>query len=128
MKEVKPLVTEMFGDSTQNNISTNSSFNENNTDNGIYNKISGASLFLSIYAIIFLFAFCGNLLVIWIVATNRKMHEVTINYLLVNLALTDLIQTLSSIFHVVDFLVKDLNIGEFISEKFMYLPLLYYYF
>ena len=107
----------MLGDFTQTNISindTNSSIGGNDTgDNAIYNKISAAPLFLSIYAIIFIFAAGGNCLVIWIVATNRKMHEVTINYLLVNLALADLIQTLSSIFQVVDFVVKDLDIGKY---------------
>ncbi len=112
--QILTVVAEMLGDFTQTNLSsnyTNSSTNGNNTDDVIYNKISGAPLFLSLYAIIFIFAFSGNCLVIWIVATNRKMH-VTINYLLANLALADLIQTLSTIFHVADFLVKDLDIGE----------------
>jgi Fe2+ transport system protein B len=116
LAEVNYLVSEMLDDFTPTNLSTlnssNNSLNTSDTDKVIYNKLSGAPLFLSIYAIIFLFAFCGNCLVIWIVVTNRKMHEVTINYLLVNLALADLIQTLSSIFHVADFLVKDLDIGE----------------
>ena len=117
LAEVNYLVSEMLDNFTPNNLSltlnsSNNSLNASDTDKVIYNKLSGAPLFLSIYAIIFLFAFCGNCLVIWIVVTNRKMHEVTINYLLVNLALADLIQTLSSIFHVADFLVKDLDIGE----------------
>ena len=97
---------------TSNNYTNNLTSDGNNTDHAIYNKISGAPLFLSLYAIIFVLAVGGNCLVIWIVSTNRKMHEVTINYLLVNLALADLIQTLSSIFHVADFIVKDLNIGK----------------
>ena len=98
----------------QTNISRNAS---NDTDNNVYNKLSSIPIFLSIYAIIFLFAFGGNCLVIWIISTNRKMHEVTINYLLVNLAVADLVQTLSSIFHVVDFIVKDLDIGELCSMR-----------
>lgn len=95
-----------------NNYTNNATSVGNNTDNVIYNKITGAPLFLSLYAIIFVLAVGGNCLVIWIVSTNRKMHELTINYLLVNLALADLIQTFSSIFHVADFVVKDLNIGK----------------
>ncbi|XP_046862986.1 trissin receptor-like [Xenia sp. Carnegie-2017] len=97
----------------QSNVSLNGSTVNNTTEQDkIYNRITLVPLFMTLYGIIFLVAFGGNLLVIYVVSTNRKMHEVTINYLLVNLAIADLIQTLSSIFHVADFLVKDLNIGE----------------
>ncbi|XP_046853215.1 uncharacterized protein LOC124446396 isoform X3 [Xenia sp. Carnegie-2017] len=97
----------------QSNVSLNGSTVNNTTEQDkIYNRITLVPLFMTLYGIIFLVAFGGNLLVIYVVSTNRKMHEVTVNYLLVNLAIADLIQTLSSIFHVADFLLKDLNIGE----------------
>lgn len=97
----------------QPNVSLNGSTVNNTTEQDkIHNRITLVPLFMTLYGIIFLVAFGGNLLVIYVVSTNRKMHEVTINYLLVNLAIADLIQTLSSIFHVADFLVKDLNIGK----------------
>ncbi|XP_028406196.1 substance-K receptor-like [Dendronephthya gigantea] len=99
----------------QGNLSTRNGSNTtavNNTDHEIYNKLSAAPLFLTIYAVVFIVAVGGNCLVIWIMTTHRKLHEVTINYLLVNLAVADLIQTFSSIFHVADFMVKDLNIGN----------------
>ena len=75
---------------------------------------------MTIYAIIFIIAVGGNCLVIYIMTTNRKLHEVTINYLLVNLAVADLIQTFSSVFHVVDFVVKDLDIGEFFLKIYAF--------
>jgi hypothetical protein len=58
-----------------------------------------------------MFAVAGNALVCYIVASNRKMHEVT-NYLLVNLSVSDLIQALATVFQITDFVVKDLNLGR----------------
>jgi hypothetical protein len=59
------------------------------------------------------FAVAGNALVCYIVASNRRMHEVT-NYLLVNLSISDLIQALATVFQVTDFVVKDLNLGMYV--------------
>lgn len=86
---------------------------DNDTDNDIYNSLSGSAvpIFLTVYTFILMFAVAGNCLVCWIVISNRRMHEVT-NYLLVNLAVSDLIQALATVFQVTDFVVKDLNLGK----------------
>ncbi|XP_045119400.1 tachykinin-like peptides receptor 99D [Portunus trituberculatus] len=74
--------------------------------NGTVNSTGGDSLYevpvgivvlLSLfYGSISLVAVVGNALVIWIVATSRKMHSVT-NYFIANLALADIIIGLFSI-------------------------------
>ena len=52
---------------------------------------------LSIYFFEFLFSIVGNTLVCWIVKRNSSLHN-SINYLLVNVALADLLMTFSSLF------------------------------
>ena len=84
---------------------------DNSTDKDIYNSLSGVAIFLTVYTLILTFAVAGNSIVCWIVISNRRMHEVT-NYLLVNLAVSDLIQALATVFQVTDFVVKDLNLGK----------------
>ena len=90
----------------------------NNTGKDIYNALSGSSvpIFLAVYTLILMFAVVGNSMVCYIVAFNRRMHEVTY-YLLVNLSVSDLIQALATIFQVTDFVVKDLNLGKFYSQS-----------
>ena len=78
----------------------------------VYNKLFSVAILLTIYVLFLLFAVTGNGLVCWIVLTNRRMHDST-NILLVNLALSDLLLALATTFHVADFAVKDLNLGEF---------------
>lgn len=75
----------------------------------IYNTLPSVAAFLSIFTLFITFAVLGNLLVCWIVKVNRRMHDIT-NYLLVNLAVSDLLMALSTIFQVIDFAVKDLNL------------------
>ena len=88
------------------------SVNTSATNSTDYNELPGAPFFLSIYGLILIIAIIGNCLVCWIVKANQRMHDVT-NYLLVNLAVSDLLLALSSIFQVVDFVVKNLNLGEY---------------
>lgn len=60
-------------------------------ENELYEVPTGIVVLLSIfYGSISLVAVVGNALVIWIVATSRKMHSVT-NYFIANLALADII-------------------------------------
>ena len=101
------------------NQSTCNSSSCNDTDRPeIYNSLGSAvPIFLTVYTLILMFAVAGNALVCYIVASNRKMHEVT-NYLLVNLSVSDLIQALATVFQITDFVVKDLNLGT-------YLPIVY---
>lgn len=90
---------------------SNSSTAGNNTNHGSYNQLFATPAFLSVYAIVLMFAIVGNCLVCWIVKVNRRMHDIT-NYLLVNLAVSDLLLALSSVFQVIDFAVKNLHLGE----------------
>lgn len=104
---MEPLLNTSF--TNQSNCTTSSC---NNTNEDIYNSLGSAvPIFLTVYALILMFAVTGNGLVCYIVASNRKMHEVT-NYLLVNLSVSDLIQALATVFQVADFVVKDLNLGR----------------
>ena len=97
--------------SLRNQSICNTSSCSNNTDKEIYNSLgSTVPVFLTVYTIILMFAVTGNALVCYIVASNRRMHDVT-NYLLVNLSVSDLIQALATVFQVTDFVVKDLNLG-----------------
>ena len=98
-------ITDQHNTSNHSNISSAS-----NKTSDIYNRLSAVPAFLSVYTLILTFAVVGNCLVCWIVKANRRMHDIT-NYLLVNLAVSDLIQALSTIFQVVDFVVKDLHLG-----------------
>ncbi|XP_046862338.1 tachykinin-like peptides receptor 86C [Xenia sp. Carnegie-2017] len=75
----------------------------------VYNK--PFAIYLPIYIFVILFAVLGNCLVCWIVLTNRRMHDST-NFLLVNLAVSDLLMALSSTFKFADLLVKDLHLGD----------------
>ena len=95
------------------NCSTNNCSNttSNKTEPEVYNKLFSVSIFLTIYALFFLFAVIGNGLVCWIVIANRRMRDST-NILLVNLALSDLLLALATTFQVADFAVKDLNLGK----------------
>ena len=90
-----------------------SNVSSNKTQEEVYNKVFSVGIFIAIYALFMLFAVAGNGLVCWIVFTNRQMHDAT-NILLVNLALSDLLMALATTFQVADFVVKDLNLGEFI--------------
>ena len=100
--------------SLKNRSDCNTSSCNNNTDKEIYNSLgSTVSIFLTVYTLILMFAVAGNSLVCYIVASNRRMHEVT-NYLLVNLSVSDLIQALATVFQVTDFVVKDLNLGTYV--------------
>lgn len=66
---------------------------DSNTTAGtvLYEVPTGIVVLLSIfYGSISLVAVVGNALVMWIVATSRKMHSVT-NYFIANLALADII-------------------------------------
>lgn len=91
-------------------VNTSTTSHPNSSMN--YNQLPGAPIFLSIYALILMMAIIGNCLVCWIVKANQRMHNAT-NYLLVNLALSDLLLALSSIFQVADFVVKNLKLGEY---------------
>ena len=82
-----------------------------NHTNDIYNQLSSIPSFL-IYIVVLTFAIVGNGLVCWTVKVNQRMHDIT-NYLLVNLAVSDLLLAVSSIFQVVDFVVKNLDIGRY---------------
>ena len=62
------------------------------------------------------FAVLGNGLVSWIVKANKTMHNVT-NFLLVNLAVSDLLSAMSTIFQMVDLAVKDLKLGKDTSHQ-----------
>jgi hypothetical protein len=100
--------------SSKNQSMCNTSSCSNNTDKEIYNSLgSTVPIFLTVYTLILVFAVAGNALVCYIVASNRRMHEVT-NYLLVNLSISDLIQALATVFQVTDFVVKDLNLGMYV--------------
>ncbi|KAK4289453.1 hypothetical protein Pmani_037574, partial [Petrolisthes manimaculis] len=69
----------------------------NSTDTALYQVPTGIVVLLSIfYGSISLIAVVGNALVMWIVATTRRMHSVT-NYFIANLALADIIIGLFSI-------------------------------
>ncbi|CAL4120931.1 unnamed protein product, partial [Meganyctiphanes norvegica] len=62
-----------------------------NDDDELYEVTTGVLVALSLfYGTISLVAILGNALVMWIVATSRKMHSVT-NYFIANLALADII-------------------------------------
>ena len=76
----------------------------------VYDKVFSEPAFLSIYVLIFVPSVVCNSLVCWIVKQNRSMHTKT-NFLLVNLAVADMLATILSIFHVVDYLMMDLHLG-----------------
>ena len=95
--------------------SSNISTASNETSGEIYNKLSFVPVYLTLYGIVLLFAVIGNCLVCYIVKVNQKMHSV-FNYLLVNLAVSDLILALSTLFHVADFVIKDLNLGKYDNQ------------
>ena len=102
-----PLLNTSY--TNQSNCTTSSC---NDTNKEAYNSLGSAvPIFLTVYTLILMFAVAGNGLVCYIVASNRRMHEVT-NYLLVNLSVSDLIQALATVFQVTDFVVKDLNLGR----------------
>ena len=107
------IMEDMQNMSLRNQSICNTSSCSNNTDKEIYNSLGSAvPIFLTVYTIILMFAVAGNALVCCIVASNRRMHDVT-NYLLVNLSVSDLIQALATVFQITDFVVKDLNLGMF---------------
>ncbi|XP_076062852.1 substance-K receptor-like isoform X2 [Oratosquilla oratoria] len=67
------------------------------SDTDLYRVPTGIVVLLSLfYGSISLIAVIGNALVMWIVATSRKMHSVT-NYFIANLALADIIIALFAI-------------------------------
>lgn len=76
----------------------------------VYDKVFNEPVFISIYVFIFVPSVICNSLVCWIVKKNSSMHTNT-NFLLVNLAVADMLATVLSIFHVVDYLAIDLHLG-----------------
>ncbi|XP_069181051.1 substance-K receptor isoform X2 [Procambarus clarkii] len=86
----------------------------NTTDTALYDVPTGIVVLLSIfYGSISLVAVIGNALVMWIVATSRKMHSVT-NYFIANLALADIIIGLFAIpFQFQAALLQRWNLPEF---------------
>ncbi|KAK8747883.1 hypothetical protein OTU49_016208 [Cherax quadricarinatus] len=89
---------------------------DSNTTAGtvLYEVPTGIVVLLSIfYGSISLVAVVGNALVMWIVATSRKMHSVT-NYFIANLALADIIIGLFAIpFQFQAALLQRWNLPEF---------------
>ena len=70
----------------------------------------------TVVAIMILVALLGNSLVVYIVARDRRMHTTT-NYFLVNLAVSDLMVTLScSWVHLVDDLTEGWVLGAFFCK------------
>jgi hypothetical protein len=90
-------------------VSSNSSTKTSN-DPFVYDKVFNEPVFISIYVFIFVPSVVCNGLVCWIVKKNPSMHTNT-NFLLVNLAVADMLATVLSIFHVVDYLAIDLHLG-----------------
>lgn len=76
----------------------------------VYDKVFNEPVFMSIYTFIFVPSVVCNGLVCWIVKRNPSMHTNT-NLLLVNLAVADMLATILSIFHVVDYVAMDLHLG-----------------
>ena len=95
----------------------------NKTEPEIYNKVFSVAIFMTIYVLFLLSAVIGNGLVIWIVLRNRQMQDST-NFLLVNLALSDLLMALATTFQFADFAVKDLNLGKRSTHPYVLLCLL----
>jgi hypothetical protein len=93
---------------------TSSSANSTTTSNDpfVYDKVFNKPAFISIYVFIFVPSVVCNGLVCWIVKKNTSMHTNT-NFLLVNLAVADMLATVLSIFHVVDYLAIDLHLGMY---------------
>lgn len=89
----------------------------------IYNKVFSVAIFMTIYVLFLLSAVIGNGLVIWIVLRNRQMQDST-NFLLVNLALSDLLMALATTFQFADFAVRDLNLGKSSPHLYVLLCLL----
>lgn len=76
-----------------------------------YDRVFNKPAFIAIYVFIFVPSVVCNSLVCWIVKKNRSMHTNT-NFLLVNLAVADMMATVLSIFHVIDYLAIDLHLGR----------------
>ena len=109
-----------------NYTTVSSNISSNTTEPEIYNKVSSVAIFMTIYVLFLLFAVTGNALVIWIVLTNRQMQDAT-NFLLVNLALSDLLMALATTFQFADFVVKDLNLGKDVCSVSCYIYILHIY-
>ena len=93
-------------------ITNQTSANLTSNDPFVYDKVFNKPAFISIYIFIFLPSVVCNGLVCWIVKKNPSMHTNT-NFLLVNLAAADMLATVLSIFHVVDYLAIDLHFGMY---------------
>lgn len=96
---------------TNYTTTVSSTISSNQTEPEIYNKVFSVAIFMTIYVLFLLFAVTGNGLVIWIVLTTRQMQDAT-NFLLVNLAVSDLLMALATTFQFADLTVKDLNLGK----------------
>ena len=79
-----------------------------------YDKVFNEPVFISIYVLIFVPSIVCNGLVCWIVKKNPSMQTNT-NFLLVNLAVADMLATVLTIFHVVDYLAIDLHLGIYVQ-------------
>lgn len=77
-----------------------------------YDKVFNEPAFLFVYVVIFVLSLVLNSIVCWVVKKNPLMQTNT-NYLLVNLAIADILATVLSIFHVVDYLTIDLHLGTY---------------
>ncbi|XP_042205378.1 substance-K receptor-like isoform X2 [Homarus americanus] len=99
---------------TTERVTSNSETITNSTETALYEVPTGIVVLLSIfYGSISLIAVVGNALVMWIVATSRKMHSVT-NYFIANLALADIIIGLFAIpFQFQAALLQRWNLPEF---------------
>lgn len=68
--------------------------------------------FITVYAVMFLVATGGNVIVVWIVLAHKRMRTVT-NYFLVNLAVADtLISLLNTLFTFTFIMYQDWWYGE----------------
>ena len=76
-----------------------------------YDRVFNRPVFLFIYVLIFVPSAVCNGLVCWIVKRNPSMHTNT-NYMLINLAIADLLAPALSIFQVVDYLAVNLYLGK----------------
>ncbi|KHJ47087.1 7 transmembrane receptor [Trichuris suis] len=63
---------------------------------GMHHQIWAKILFILLYTFVFLMAFCGNLLVVYIILMRRRLQNVT-NFFICNLAVSDLFVSLTSL-------------------------------
>uniref|UniRef100_A0A5S6QP94 G_PROTEIN_RECEP_F1_2 domain-containing protein n=1 Tax=Trichuris muris TaxID=70415 RepID=A0A5S6QP94_TRIMR len=74
----------------------NSLFCDYSQTTGMHHQIWAKVFFVILYAFVLLMAFCGNLLVIYIIVMRRRLQNVT-NFFICNLAVSDLFVSLTSL-------------------------------